>query len=354
MNRVALLLASSTGGIGMHVRALAEALPGLGWQVTVAGPPATETLFGFSATGAQFVPAGGLRTAHRIRALPVDVIHAHGLRAGLVGSVTTQPMVSTWHNVAASEGMSAAPRMLAERWLAQRCAVTLAAAGDLASRARRLGARDVRICPIAVGLPPATRTRIQTRAELGVPADHRLVVTAARLHPQKGLVDLVRAAAHWHDTAVMVAGDGPQHRQLHRLITRTGAPVRLLGYRADVADLLTAADLAVLPSRWEARSLFAQQALAAGVPLLASAVGGLPELLGDAAFLVPAGDVEALAHAGSRLLADPGLRATLSARGASRARSWPTPTATATSVVAVYEQLLATSRRASRRSAGRR
>ena len=79
----------------------------------------------------------------------------------------------------------------------------------------------------------------------------------------------------------------------------------LLGHRTDVADLLAAADLAVVTSDWEARQLFAQEALRAGVPLVATAVGGLPELVGDAAVLVPPGDVDALDAAVRRLLDDP-------------------------------------------------
>ena len=88
----------------------------------------------------------------------------------------------------------------------------------------------------------------------------------------------------------------------------------LLGHRTDVADLLAGADLAVVTSDWEARQLFAQEALRAGVPLVATAVGGLPELVGDAAALVPPGDVDALDAAVRALLDDPAARAELGRR----------------------------------------
>ncbi len=79
----------------------------------------------------------------------------------------------------------------------------------------------------------------------------------------------------------------------------------LIGSRDDVTDLLSAADLALLPSRREARSVLAQEALHARVPLVASDAGGIPELVGDAAELVPAGDARALADAVVRLSPTP-------------------------------------------------
>ncbi|HEX6968189.1 MAG TPA: glycosyltransferase, partial [Micromonosporaceae bacterium] len=112
-----------------------------------------------------------------------------------------------------------------------------------------------------------------------------------------------------------------------------------LGHRTDVADLVTAADLAVVTSDWEARQLFAQEALRAGVPLVATAVGGLPELVGDAAVLVPAGDVDAVDRAVRELLADETRRSELIRRGAARARTWPTEADTLAAVTAVYREL---------------
>ncbi len=85
------------------------------------------------------------------------------------------------------------------------------------------------------------------------------------------------------DVFVGIAGDGPLRAMLTDQIAAADAPVHLLGRRSDIADLLAAADLVVLPSQWEARSLAAQEALLAGRPLVATAVGGLPKLLGAGA-----------------------------------------------------------------------
>jgi glycosyltransferase involved in cell wall biosynthesis len=99
--------------------------------------------------------------------------------------------------------------------------------------------------------------------------------------------------------------------------------VALLGHRPDVADLLTAADVFVLSSTWEARALVVQEALRAGVPVVATAVGGTPELVGDAAILVPPGDPHEIAIAVQRLALYPDDRARLAARGRERARALP-------------------------------
>ena len=136
-----------------------------------------------------------------------------------------------------------------------------------------------------------------------------------------------------------IAGTGPAYRDLAGQILAARAPVTLLGHRDDVADLLAAADLAVVSSVWEARQLFAQEALAAGVPLVATEVGGLPDLVGDAARLVPPDDVDALDAAVRELLADPELRARYAAAGRARAATWPTEADTVAQVGSVYAEL---------------
>ena len=133
------------------------------------------------------------------------------------------------------------------------------------------------------------------------------------------------AVARCPALSVVIAGTGPSLLGLAAQISDNRAPVRLLGQRDDVADLLGAADLAVVTSDWEARQLFAQEALGGGLPLIATDVGGLPELVGDAALLIPPGSVDALDEAVRELLADPERRAELAERGRQRAASWPGP-----------------------------
>jgi glycosyltransferase involved in cell wall biosynthesis len=161
---------------------------------------------------------------------------------------------------------------------------------------------------------------------------------------------LVDAAARWRQRQpapqVVIAGAGPSYLELAARISEVRAPVTLLGHRTDVADLLLGADLAVVTSAWEARQLFAQEALRAGTPLVATEVGGIPDLVGDAAVLVPPGDVDAVDAAVRRLLDDADLRAAYAQRGSDRAATWITEAQAVAAVAEVYAEVVAAHPRA--------
>ncbi|MGN9811498.1 glycosyltransferase family 4 protein [Micromonospora sp. BQ11] len=355
---VALLLASSTGGVGQHVRSLAAGLAAAGSTVLVCGPAATQEQFDFTGAGARFqpveipaspTPADARAVAALRRALttqPVDVLHSHGLRAGLVAVLArpAAPLVVTWHNAVLAGGLRGGASRLAERVVARGCRVALGASADLVERASGSGAADARLAPVAAPtLPAPRRRRAAVRAEFGVAPDQPLILSVGRLHPQKRYDVLVDAAARWRTRtpppAVVIAGSGPAYLPLAARVSAARAPVTLLGHRTDVADLLAGADLAVVTSDWEARQLFAQEAMRAGVPLVATAVGGLPDLVGDAAVLVPPGDVDAVDEAVRTLLDDPAGRADLARRGSARAGTWPTEADTVAQLTALYAEL---------------
>ncbi|MGH3728375.1 MAG: glycosyltransferase family 4 protein [Micromonosporaceae bacterium] len=357
--RVALVLATSTGGVGRHVRSLAGGLASAGYDVTVCGPWETQERFDFTGGGVRFapveIPSGPdpvrdttaiTRLRLVLRRLHLDVVHAHGLRSGLVSSLARPhgvPLVVTWHNLMLAGGLRGKVYGALERIVARTADLTLCASEDLVGRVLALGGRDVRLGPVAApSLEAPSRAAGQVREELGA-VERPLLLTVARLNPQKSLDVLVRAAARWRERRptplVAVAGTGPSEDELRALIDATGAPVRLLGHRTDIADLLAASDIAVVTSQWEARQLFAQEALAAGRPLVATQVGGLPGLVGDAAVLVPAGDVDALDIAVRKLLDNPGMRTDLSERALAQAGSWPTESDTVEQIEAVYQEL---------------
>jgi len=360
---VVLVLGSSTGGVGGHVASLVRGLVAAQCPVLVCGPAATDQLFGFSAAGADFLPveipaSPGPQDSGTIRALrkafagrDVDVVHAHGLRAGFVAVLArpAAPVVVTWHNAVLAKGLRGHASAVVERIVARGAALTLGASEDLVERARTLGARNARLGAVAapVGAAPR-RTRAQVRAEFRLAPDVPLILSVGRLHPQKRYDVLIEAAARWRTLTpapvVVVAGSGPSYMQLAQRASETRAPLYLLGHRTDVPDLLAGADLAVITSAWEARQLFAQEALRAGVPLVATAVGGLPGLVGDAAVLVPAGDVDALDAAVRGLLAEPERRADYAARGPQRAARWPTEDDTVADVRAAYASVTADAR----------
>jgi glycosyltransferase involved in cell wall biosynthesis len=360
---VALVLATSTGGVGRHVAAVARGLAATGHHVAVFGPAATEERFGFSSCGGDHPvrfcaveigttpnPVAAVRAAARLRRLTrsADVLHAHGLRAAGVAAVAhgrwRRPrhgrwrrsrvgprrgpaIVMTLHNAMLGSRLRRAAAGFAMRRVAAVADVVLAVSPDLVDQVRP-AAPSASQALVAAPLREPGRDRLAVRRLLGIDSDCRVALAVGRLHPQKGFDVLVESAARLRDAhhrvCVLIAGDGPARPALGAAIRRAGVDVRLLGDRHDVADLLRAADVVAMPSRWEGWPLAAGEVLAAGVPLVASRVGGLPALVGDAAVLVPPGDPAALAVARARVLDDPSHAADLAAAGRRRAAELPT------------------------------
>ncbi|HEY7483484.1 MAG TPA: glycosyltransferase [Streptosporangiaceae bacterium] len=368
--RLALVLATSAGGVGRHVRSVAAGLAARGAHVAVLGPAPTDELFGFAATGTRFEavdisdrprPVQDARAVTRLRAMlsGADVVHAHGLRAGGLTALATKsrrsgaPLVVTLHNAAPSGGVSGAAYAALERLVARSAAAVLGVSPDLEQRMRDLGARSVRraLVPAPPTPVPGPAAREHVRMELGV-GQRPLVLTVARLADQKGLPTLLDAAAGWAGRdpvpLVVIAGDGPLERTLRARIEQEQLPVRLLGRRSDVPELLAAADVAVLPSVWEGQPLILQEILRAGRPLVATRVGGVAAMLGEpvestdgeVGLLIPVGDAAALEGAVSRILDDPGLAVRLGAAAAQRAVELPTEADAVDQLVAVYRDVI--------------
>lgn len=153
---------------------------------------------------------------------------------------------------------------------------------------------------------------IENGIDLGRALPHRGgggVLGLGRLVPQKGFDLLVEALPE--GMRARIAGEGPGRVEHPR--------VEWLGWRADPWPLLAEADVVAIPSRWEGFGLVAVEAMAAGVPVVASAVDGLVEVVGEAGLLVPPGEPSALRAALARLRDDPELRVRLGAAGRARA-----------------------------------
>ncbi|GII96591.1 glycosyltransferase family 4 protein [Sinosporangium siamense] len=337
--RVVFVLGTSAGGVGRHVRMLAKGLADAGHAVVVAGPAAVEETFGFTEAGARFVPVpiadrphpvNDLRAVARLRhiASEAHVVHAHGLRAGalaaLAGMGTPVPLVVTLHNAATAGGAIGAVYAALERVVARGATVVLGVSPDLEERMRALGARDVRAAVVPAPPHEPGRSAEEVRRELGA-GERPVLLTVARLAQQKGLETLLDTAAvpYPEEPLFVVAGDGPLRGALEERIDREGLPVRLLGARNDVADLLSVAHAVVVPSRWEGQPLSVQEALRAGCPIVATAVGGLPAMVGDAGTLVAYGDVAAMRGAVREVLADAERRERLAAAARVRGRELP-------------------------------
>ena len=246
-------------------------------------------------------------------------MHSHGLKAAALTNAARAGRRSPRHVVTLHNAVPATqPSALVARLAIRLADVVLGASSDLVQRAQELGARQVSLCPVpSPPLPEFTRPRAAIREDLGVREDESLLLSVCRLAPQKSLPFLLDAMLLLSALPVrlVIAGDGPERQALSARIEAERLPVTLLGHRDDVADLLAAADVFVLSSQWEARALVVQEAMRAGVPVVATRVGGLPELVGDAALLAPAKDAPALAAAIRGVLTDPDLRDTLRAAG---------------------------------------
>jgi glycosyltransferase involved in cell wall biosynthesis len=180
-------------------------------------------------------------------------------------------------------------------------------------------------------------------ADLGA-GDRPVILTVARLHPQKGYPWLLQAAAMLRERRpvplFLAVGDGPSETELLRKIDASALPVRLLGRRDDVPDLLSAAAMMVLPSVWEGSPLAAQEALRAGVPFVGTTVGGVPALVGDGGVLVRPRDAPALADAIGKILDDPAHASAMRARALAAADKLPTDASVVTQIGHAYSSLL--------------
>ncbi|GGV67243.1 MULTISPECIES: glycosyltransferase family 4 protein [Streptomyces] len=354
--RTVQVLGGASAGSSVHVRSLAAGLVARGVRVTVCAPAEADRAYGFTDTGAAHVHVPRSSDPVSMAALrtvcaDADLVHAHGLhaslRAALALSGRRTPLVVTWHNHVQAHGPRARLVRMLERRVVKAATVVLGTTSDLVDRARSRGARDARLAAVAVPRPRGghenpERPRAKIRAELGV-VERPLLLSVGSLDRHRGHELLLDAAHAWRraDPAplVLIAGEGPLRPVLQRRIEAEDLPVRLLGRRDDVGELLAAADLALLPGSREARPVLAQEALHAQVPLVAVRDGGIPELVGDAAELVPQHDAEAFAAAVVRLLGDPVRRKELRERGLRQAAGWPTEDETVAQVLAVYDEL---------------
>jgi glycosyltransferase involved in cell wall biosynthesis len=260
--------------------------------------------------------------AGHLRRLRADVLCCSGYKPDLVGWRAARrvgvPVVAVAHGWTAATlkvRLNEALDRLVLRWFDAVVCVSAAQA----ARVRRAGVPERRIQVIrnAVNLPgrPDAGGRARALAFFQVPPA-AVVGAAGRFSPEKGFDVLVEAAARVlrdrPDVGFLLCGDGPLRPALEAQIARHGLEGRvvLAGFRTDLDGLLPGWDLAVLASHTEGLPVFVLEALAAGVPVVATAVGGTPEVVDDgiSGFLVPPADPAALAARIADALADDGRR----------------------------------------------
>jgi glycosyltransferase involved in cell wall biosynthesis len=252
--------------------------------------------------------------AARRAARDADLVHAHWLPTAAVALTTGRPVVLTVHGTDL-ELARRAPSLA--RAILRRVRTVLAVSNALADETRGLGARDVRVVPNGVELPP----------EIGKEAEPPEILFAGRLSREKGILELVEAA---QGLRLVVAGDGPLRAQVPGALGWVPGEQleRLYGRAAVVA----------CPSRREGFGLACAEAMAHGRPVVASAVGGLLDLVidGETGLLVQPGDEAALRAALERLLGDRELRMHLGTNGRERVRSYCSWETVTESLLAAY------------------
>ena len=272
-----------------------------------------------------------LRSAFTIarlhRDLRPDVVHWHAARAHALGAMASMlspgPARVVSRRVDFPVRRSPGSKLLWSLPLEGIAAISEGVRSALARSGVDPG--RVRVVPSGIDSTPfdAPVDRVALRARLGIGAEEIVALQVAALAPHKAQTDLLRAVALARVGApslrVWIAGDGPLRSALEAELRALslGTEVRLLGFREDVNDLLRAADLFVVSSYLEGMGTATLDAMAAGLPVAATRVGGVPEIVSDGltGLLVPPRDPGALAEAITRLALDPELRARLGSGG---------------------------------------
>lgn len=258
--------------------------------------------------------AMGLRNI--LRRESFDLVHAHVYSSAAASALATAgtgiPLVVTEHTEALWQGTHG---RLFSAWMYRRVARVIAVSDAIRRRLiERDGVPPARITVVPNSVPPAREVHGDV---LPLPADLAgggpVVGVVARLQPEKGVTSFLRAAAHvareLPTARFVVVGDGPLRREMLGLAEDLGVRdcVLFLGFRPDAQALIELMDVVAVPSVSEGTPLVVLEAMAAGVPVVASRVGGIPGQIrnGQEGLLIPPGDPRALADALLDLLRDP-------------------------------------------------
>jgi glycosyltransferase involved in cell wall biosynthesis len=259
-----------------------------------------------------------LARAVRNAARNVDVVHTHLVHADVYGAFAARTLVSTKHN---DDPFRAGAFRFVERALARRTTKIIAITGALACfQIERVGLPADKIDVVHYGLDEPPAAWGTNPPDDDADPDERILLAVCRLEPQKGVDVAIEALTQVPNARLVVLGEGPERTKLEALARDLGVRVSLPGRVPDVAAWLQRADVLVHPVRWEGFGLALLEAMLASLPVVATAVSSIPEIVtdGETGLLVPPDDPGALAGAINRVLEDPG---TFGERGYARARS---------------------------------
>ena len=241
-----------------------------------------------------------------------------------------------------------------DRWSLRAADRVITVCAPFASHLRKIGVPPDRIIiqhnSVKPFTPATPRLVMQLRDKIGLPPDAVAILCVGRLSREKAQIDLLEALGRLRRNgfdrkfAVVIVGDGPERDRIRRRAKQLGISdlMFMVGQQSDVIPFFTMAELMVLPSHSEGSPNVLLEAMAAGLPSIATRVGGVPELVrdGESALLVPADDPEALANAIRRALSDLALRKRLGSNARDIARHYA-PEAYCKSMIEIYSQLVA-------------
>jgi glycosyltransferase involved in cell wall biosynthesis len=294
-----------------------------------------------------------------LRRESIGVLHSHMPRASVPGTVIGRlartPVIVSHEHTWSFEGKPVR-RFLDRNVVARGSDVVLA----VSERDRQQMIEVERMPPDRItvlpnGIPSASENGRSVRSELGVPPDVDLIGAVGRLYAQKGYDDLIRAARMLKDSYAgsfrcLIFGHGPEEGRLRALIDELDLvrEVQLSGRRSDIAEVVRILDIAVLPSKYEGSPLAIIEYMAGAAPIVATAVGGVPELIHDGVhgLLVSPEDPRALADAMQRLLEDRALARRLGDAARERQRANYDLDVVVRRLEDLYLELYAASRRA--------
>lgn len=277
-----------------------------------------------------------------------DIVESHHLKSHALLALARRqidvPWIA-WHHGYTKTDLKVLAYNQLDRWSLPKADLVVTTCGEFATSLARGGVAEgrLRVVHNAV-VRRRTMAKSWARVKLGI-SQRRVVLAAGRLSREKGHDTLIDACAALapalrDELLLLIAGDGPERSRLERQARRRGVRVRFDGHRPNLSPYYAAADIFALPSRSEGSPNALLEAMAAGKPIVAAAVGGVPEIV-DArtAMLVPAGAPAALAAAITRLLAFPDLAVRLGKAACERAAAFGPAERTAR-VLALYGSLV--------------
>jgi glycosyltransferase involved in cell wall biosynthesis len=338
------------GGIASHVFELARAMTAASVEATVVHPISLIS----SLSARSEAPGVTVLRPKMVKAQPFydftlrlwmrrhltkekfDLVHVHGVRPLAATRDLSLPVVFTNHTSGFLGRLNAEPRRKRRTAaLLEHVDALLAPSDELVAAAQAFGyAGPAQMIPNGVDAERFAPGPSEARAAWGIGADETVIVLARRLVKKNGVVGFAKAVAQMRERnfRVVVAGDGPDREEMVEILAKAGMRDRVtfLGAvpNSSMPEIYRACDIGVLPSLAEATSISGLEAMACGLPLVGTNVGGIPAIVADgvSGVLVPPADPKALAEALGRMVDDAGLRRAMGKAGRRSAQdnfSWP-------------------------------